>query len=164
MVDLKGKIGKTYLEFTELHFDVTHKLLDEPLLIYFRSTNFTHDNSGQETPQCQLLYIEIEFRSDKNMHHCNTDYPQATPKNEAIHISEDYVSPGNDQIHTLIHTDNAEDQPFFFTQDYYITLDEANQEYDIQISLAQKFIDKASIIPVLEILEQNVDIDDVDMS
>jgi hypothetical protein len=43
-------------------------------------------------------------------------------------------------------------------------LDEARQEYDLEISLAQKFIDKTTIVPILEILQENVDIDDVDTS
>ena len=67
-IDMRGGFGKTGLEFTQLHFDVSTKLVDEPLLIYFRSTNFTHDSLSFEAPQCQLLYIELEYRSDKNMH------------------------------------------------------------------------------------------------
>ena len=115
-IDLKGQIGMTSLDFTQLSFEVQAKLVDEPLLIFFRGTNFTHDNAGQETPQCQLLYIEIEFRSDTAKHQCNSDYPAATSKSEAIHIWENYESPqGPDAIRTLVHADNAEDQPFFYS-------------------------------------------------
>ena len=34
----------------------------------------------------------------------------------------------------------------------------------MQISLAQKFIDRTTIMPMLEILAENVDIDEVDTS
>ena len=51
-IDMKGSIGKATLEFSQLSFEVTSKLVDEPLVIYFRSLNFTHDNLGLEAPQC----------------------------------------------------------------------------------------------------------------
>jgi hypothetical protein len=38
------------------------------------------------------------------------------------------------------------------------------QEYDLLISLEQKFIDRATIVPILEVLEENVDLDDYDSS
>ena len=115
-VDLKGQIGETALDFTQLAFDVPSKLVDEPLLIFFRGTNFTHDSLGQETPQCQLLYIEIEFRSDAAKHSCNPDLPAATSRSEAIHIAGNYESPqGPGQARTLVHADNADDQPFFYS-------------------------------------------------
>ena len=38
------------------------------------------------------------------------------------------------------------------------------QEYDLLISLEQKFIDKTTIIPILEVLAENVDLDDYDSS
>ena len=98
------------------------------------------------------------------MHVCDSSYEQPTSKNEAVHIYQDYSDPHNDHLHTLVHADNAEEVPFFYSQDYYITLDEARQEYDVQISLSQKFIDKSTITPILEILQENVDIDDVDTS
>ena len=37
-------------------------------------------------------------------------------------------------------------------------------EYDVEIALSQKFIDRTTIMPIVEILQENVDIDDVDTS
>ena len=163
-IDMKGGFGKTGLEFTQLYFEVTSRLVNEPLLIYFRSTNFTHDSLSYEVPQCQLLYIELEYRSDKNMHQCDSEYPSQTSTSSPIQISQGYTSLTNDKIYTLTHTDNADDQPFFYSQDYYVSMDEAMQEYDLLISLEQKFIDKTTIVPILEVLEENVDLDDYEAS
>lgn len=49
--------------------------------------------------------------------------------------------PEKEQISTLQIADNSDEVPFFYTQDFFIQNDESLAEFDIEIQLAQKFID-----------------------
>jgi len=53
--------------------------------------------------------------------------------------------------------------PFFYAQDFYIKNDESMAEFDVEVQVAQKFIDQHLIVPVVEILELDIEVEDFDL-
>ena len=78
IVDYNGKAqgGHTVIDFSVLELEIGAKLVDEPLHIYFRGLNVTHDTYFNEPQLCVDLFIEIEFRSLPNLHRCDSHFPE----------------------------------------------------------------------------------------
>ena len=85
------KLGKTSnhvgMDFAVLEFEIDKELVDEPLLIYFRGVNATHDEDLYEPELCSELFIEIEFRAIQNLHACESNHPELTTVKEPITLS-----------------------------------------------------------------------------
>ena len=64
--------SKALTDFGVLEFEVTSALVDEPLLVYFRGVNQTHDAGFMEDQLCAQLFIELEFRATANLHKCES--------------------------------------------------------------------------------------------
>lgn len=95
VVDYNGKAhgGHTVIDFSVLEFEVSPKLINEPLHIYFRGVNVTHDFDFMEPQLCVDLFIEIEFRSVQNLHRCDNLYPDLLNKKQPIELVEGQVWP-----------------------------------------------------------------------
>jgi hypothetical protein len=65
--------------------------MDEPLYLYFRGTNYTHDEGVLNDPQCQIMFIEIEFRSKDTLHACDENLTPVKAREKFIEITEDYL-------------------------------------------------------------------------
>lgn len=65
-------------DFGVLELEVPKDLVDEPLLIYFRGVNQTHDSGSMEPQLCTQLFIEIEFRAMQSLKKCDSTLPELT--------------------------------------------------------------------------------------
>jgi hypothetical protein len=51
-IDFKGKLGNQKTDFTELRLEITENMLNNPLLIFFRGMNYTHDDLRASENKC----------------------------------------------------------------------------------------------------------------
>ena len=87
LMDFGPHKGAAEIDFSVMEFEINEHLVDEPLLIYFRSVNRTHDYDFEEEPQlCAEVYMEIEFRTLQSLHKCDSSYPELTTKKKPILI------------------------------------------------------------------------------
>ena len=70
-----------------LNLEITKELVNQPLLIMFRGKNFSNEDEREVDRQCQLFYIEMEFRAKDSAHKCSEDYPSPTFKKQPIELS-----------------------------------------------------------------------------
>ena len=59
----RGEHNHIIIDFAVLELEIDKELVDEPLLIYFRGLNQTHDEDLFEPQLCTEVFIEIEFRA-----------------------------------------------------------------------------------------------------
>ena len=64
-------------------------MINEPLLIFFRGMNYTHDELRATENKCQTLFIELEFRSSQTKHVCVNDYPSALQSKSPVALDKD---------------------------------------------------------------------------
>lgn len=144
-IDFRGKLGLQKTDFTAMHLEITEKMINGPLLIFFRGMNYTHDELRASENKCQTLYMELEFRSTETKHVCSSDLPVASEFKSPVKLESDGIlSKG-----VMSFSDDGQ-EGFFYQQDFYLNAD--NQEgYDLTISLSQKFTDEVTIVPLIEI-------------
>ena len=118
-----------------------------------------------ENPDCMELFIEMEFRSADNIHECQSNNPELTSSKQPIEMGKGITWPKNEQVSTLHIASNAAEVPFFFAQDFFVKSDETITEFEIEVQLAQKFIDQHLVVPVVEVLDVDLEsANDFDLS
>ena len=78
-------------------------------------------------------------------------------KKSPIVLKEGSIWPESEQISTFPISEDL-DSSFFFSQDFYLEKDLNLKEFEIEVGLAQKFIDQHLILPIVEILETEMDL------
>lgn len=96
----RGYDNHIIIDFAVLELEIEKELVDEPLLIYFRGLNQTHDEDLFEPQLCTEVFIEIEFRALQNIHACETSYPEISEKKNPIVLEKDMTWPATEEIHT----------------------------------------------------------------
>lgn len=116
----------------------------------FRALNFSMSN---DESMCEMVYIELEYRESP----IKCKYDRGIPQNTDIRrISPTKPFVFNEENESF--TVNNERNPFFYYQDFYFEEpDESFGEFEIKISIHQKFIEKNMIDFVVEIFENDVD-------
>lgn len=111
------------MDFAVLEFQVTDKLVDKPLLLFFRSLNFTHVQESYEPQLCAHLFIEMEFRPKYAMPKCDSSLPEIESQRVPIHLGANQTHPAEEIVHSLDVTTVKERDLFFYKQDYYVKHD-----------------------------------------
>lgn len=116
--------------------------------------NHTHDYDFMGPQLCTDLFIEIEFRATQSLHACDSSLPELRRQRNPIVLGRNQTHPASEELYTLpINEATHDEQSFFYAQDYFIKKDETLHEFDLQIMLSQKFIDQHTIVPIVEVLE-----------
>ena len=125
------------IDFSVLEFGAHKDLIGEPLHIYFRGVNMTHDSGYMEPQLCVDLFVEIEFRSISDLHRCESHYPELVTQKKPIELDEGSVWPEKEQISTLEIQENiSSDSLFFYSQDFFVKYSENVTEFELEIELA----------------------------
>jgi hypothetical protein len=85
-IDYKSKLGIEKTDFSVLRMEITETMLNVPLLIFFRSSNYTHDELKIVSSICESLFVEIEFRSANTAHVCDLNAPTIVQNKNAIRL------------------------------------------------------------------------------
>jgi len=75
------------VDYTWAFFDVRAIHLLLPLTITFKVTNYTSTEETQFEKSCQLVYMEIEFRSDETYHKCDDSIVAIAPSTKVIELN-----------------------------------------------------------------------------
>ena len=124
------------LDFSVLEFEIDKSLVNQKLLVYFRSVRRTHESRVGGAEFCAELFIEIEFRSFENWHRCDSSKPELMSQRSAIELGSEEAWPLNEQVYTLQIADNVKENPFFYAQDFYLKKDEQAAMFDVEVQVA----------------------------
>ena len=113
----------------------------------------------EDNPVCMELFIEMEFRQtgDNSMHQCQANLPELTSSKTPVEIGTGTTWPSEEQVSTYHIADNSDEVPFFYAQDFYVRHEAEVTEFDVEVQLAQKFIDQHIVIPIVEILDTDLE-------
>ena len=130
------------LDFAEITLDIDRQLVEKPLLIIFKATNF----SSSQGADCELVYIEVEFRSLDTQYQCPAPRAQTLIEDER-RLRKLYQN--QPEVFESLNHRFTGDQ--FYWKDFYI----ADSQSDLLITLDQKFMDPTTYLPLVEILAED---------
>ena len=152
------------MEYAALSFEVKEEHLWKPLYIFFRALNFTEDFDGDHTEGCLALYLEIEFRSAA--YDCKHDENRQSTEIQILkdHSQASVIAEAATDAKHSVHSITSARNTFFAYQDYYVpgnSHTEDDADWEVQVSLQQKFIESNTLDILVEILESDVEFHDI---
>lgn len=156
------------LEHAQLSFEVTQEHAGNPLYVFFRALNFSDNGaSHREREGCLALYMEIEFKPKKPECGRNPRLEPSTSiitiadQNQAAILAEAARGTGVGTVHSVDDFSST----FFTYQDYYVPSGDFNgADWEVTISLQQKFLETNTLDLVVEILETDILFYDIDVN
>ena len=94
-----------------------------------------------EPQLCAQVFMELEFRASQSLKKCDAAQPELAPQKKPIVLGPVQQHPEKEQISTLQIAESGEEDPFFYHQDFYLQNDDTVAMFDLEVQLAQKFID-----------------------
>ncbi|CDW81429.1 laminin subunit alpha-like [Stylonychia lemnae] len=152
------------LDYSWLHYQFESQHIGKLFYVTFRAVNFSV-SIDQYLSECETVYIELQFAEQEHKCQDSQVVPQMGSSAGVIKVESNspYKSPLDRNTFTL--RDNY--QTFFYYQDYYLGdyYDKVGveQDYEIKISIQQKFTELNLVDFLVEILDQGVNYQDIDM-
>lgn len=159
---------ETKLEYAAVTFEVSQEHLQQPLYVFFRALNFTDDVSGPAGREgCLAMYLEVEFQSAGGECGRHPGLPPSSQitvlkdQSQAALVADAASGTGDGAAHSV--TDFG--STFFTYQDYFVPAgssgSQEDADWEVTISLQQKFIEANTLDLLVEILETDVSLQDV---
>jgi hypothetical protein len=147
-------------EYAALSFEVRSEQVGAPLYVFFRGVNFTDDGTTHRQREgCLALYLEVEFSPERSECGRNSRLEPSSSittlqdQGQATLLRDAARGTGDGAMHSI--TDFG--STFFTYRDFYVPLQsEADGDWEVMISLQQKFSEHNTLDLLIEVLETEV--------